>query len=455
MPRLEPVIWSKGTFLSPQHMQWQDRFLEDLLHFQLQALQFRPWGFGRLRIDQAALAAGDLVIAEAAGILPDGLLFDIPESDPRPPAKPLAEHFEADVKSLDVYLAVPSYRDGGFNVATARRGTGTRFRAETEIVRDENTGRAEQPITVARKNLRLLAGTENREDSSTLRLARVLKTEDGLFRLDSRFVPTLLDFHASEYLVSIVRRLVEILSAKSAELAGSRRQKNQSLADFTAADVPRFWLLYTVNCALPEFRHLFETGPCNPETLYAAMLSLGGALSTFSLETQPRDFPLYDHEDLGRCFSALDEKLRLLLETAVPANFVSLPLKPIRPAIYAASIDDEKYLHHTRMYLALSTETDRAELVSKAPQLIKISSLDVIEHLVQQALPGIPLAHLSTPPGAIPVKLNFEYFALSQSGGPWEAVTRARNVAAYVPADFPNPQLELLIVLPQGNLAGA
>jgi type VI secretion system protein ImpJ len=454
MPRLEPVIWSKGTFLSPQHMQWQDRFLEDLLHFQLQALQFRPWGFRRLRIDQAALAAGDLVIAEASGILPDGLLFDVPESDPRPPAKPLAELFEADVKSLDVFLAVPSYRDGGFNVATARRGAETRFRAEMEIVRDENTGLAEQPISVARKNLRLLAGTENREDSSTLRLARVLKTDDGLFRLDPRFVPTLLDFHASEYLVSILRRLVEILSAKSTELAASRRQRNQSLADFPAADIPRFWLLYSVNRAMPEFRHLFERGPCHPESLYAAMLSLGGALTTFSLQTQPRDFPLYDHEDLGPCFSALDEKLRQMLETAVPANFISLPLKPVRPAIYAASIDDEKHLHNTRMFLALNTDANRAELVSKAPHLIKISSLDAIEHLVQQALPGIPLTHLSTPPGTIPIKLNFEYFALNQSGGPWETVTRARNLAAYVPADFPNPQLELIIVLPQGNSAG-
>jgi hypothetical protein len=27
-------------------------------------------------------------------------------------------------------------------------------------------------------------------------------------------------------------------------------------------------------------------------------------------------------------------------------------------------------------------------------------------------------------------------------------VAKARNLAAYVPADFPNPQIELLIILP-------
>ena len=64
---LQPVIWSKGTFLSPQHMQIQDRFTESVLQFRLEALQFRPWGFSQLKINQDALAAGRLAIHEAAG----------------------------------------------------------------------------------------------------------------------------------------------------------------------------------------------------------------------------------------------------------------------------------------------------------------------------------------------------------------------------------------------------
>src|SRR6185312_3467464 len=67
MTRLKPVIWTKGTFLSPQHLQIQDRFLEDVLHFQLDALSFRPWGFRSLQIGQEALAAGLFSIAAASG----------------------------------------------------------------------------------------------------------------------------------------------------------------------------------------------------------------------------------------------------------------------------------------------------------------------------------------------------------------------------------------------------
>ena len=152
-------------------------------------------------------------------------------------------------------------------------------------------------------------------------------------------------------------------------LSGTRRQKNQSLADFTTADIANFWLLYTINTYFPVLRHLFETRAGHPEELYAAMLSLAGALTTFSLKIHPRDLPLYDHDDLGACFTDLDEKLRLLLETVVPSNFVSLPLKLVQPSIYATSIDQDKYLANTKMYLAVSAEMNQADLINKTPQL--------------------------------------------------------------------------------------
>lgn len=449
MKRLQPVIWSKGTFLSPQHLQLQDRFLENLLQFHLENLAFRPWGFGELQISQETLAAGSLGISAAAGIFPDGLLFDIPNSDAAPPPKPLADCFEQDQTTLDLYLAVPQYRDRGLNVATSARDGGARYRAEIELFRDENTGLSEKPVQVARKNLRLLVEGEAREGFATLRVARVKRTQAGTFQLDPRFVPPVLDFRASDYLVAISRRLVEILSSRSSSIAGLRRQKNQTLADFTSADIANFWLLYTINSALPNLRHLYETRGGHPEALFSAMLSLAGALTTFSTSIHPHDLPLYDHDDLGACFAILDEKLRILLETVVPSNFVSLPLKLVQPSIYATSIDNDKYLVNTKMYLAVSAETTQAEIVGRTPQLVKVCSASHIEHLIRQALPGVSLTYVASPPSAIPIKLNYQYFSLNQSGAAWEAIHRSRNLAAYVPGDLPKPELELIILLPQ------
>lgn len=451
MRRLQPVIWSKGTFLTPQHLQSQDLYLEDTLRFHLEALNFRPWGFRRLFVNREALEAGQFALSVAEGIFPDGLPFDIPESDPAPPPKPLADYLEGEATGVDIYLAIPPYRERGLNVAAGPHGADTRYVAEVAVVRDENPERSERPVQVARKNFRLLAESEARQGLVAMRVARVQRTPGGAFQLDPRFVPPLLDIAAGEYLLSILRRLVEILAARSSMLSGSRRQKNQTLADFTSSDIANFWLLYTINSHFPLFRHLLETRKGHPEQLFQLMSSLAGALTTFSWKIQPRDLPIYDHEELGRCFTDLDEKLRFLLETVVPANFVALPLKLVQPSIYATALADEKYLTNTRMYLAIQAEMGEADLITKAPLLIKVCSATHIEHLVRQALPGVRLLHTPTPPASIPIKLNYQYFSLNQSGGAWEAICRARNLAAYVPADFPNPQLELIILLPQAT----
>ena len=127
---LQPVIWAKGTFLSPQHLQVQDRFVESVLQFRLEALQFRPWVFSKLQINQEALATGAFAVHAAAGLFPDGLPFDIPGSDPAPPVKPLAAYFEPGQTSLDISLAIPDFRVSGVNLSMRERGMDTRYLAE-------------------------------------------------------------------------------------------------------------------------------------------------------------------------------------------------------------------------------------------------------------------------------------------------------------------------------------
>ncbi|MBN2319171.1 MAG: type VI secretion system baseplate subunit TssK [Acidobacteria bacterium] len=449
MNQLQPVIWTKGTLLGPQHLQAQDRFIESSLRFRMQSLLSNPWGFLTLQVNQEALNAGDFSLSQASGIFPDGLLFDFPASDPAPPSIPLGDAFEPDQDSIDIYLAIPADRPAGLNVSIPQQKADTRFLSDVISVRDENSGTQEKPVQIARKNFRYLTASDPRQECTAMCAARVCKNDAGIFQLDPQFIPPLLDFTASDYLRTIARRLVEILAAKSSIFAGVRRQKNLGLADFGTADIAQFWLLYTVNSHFPEFNHLYESGHGHPERLFDAMLSLAGCLTTFSAKVNPRDLPVYRHDNLSECVGALDEIVRTLLETVVPSNFVSLPLKPVQPSIYATALADDKYLSGTRMYLAVSAEMNQADLISKVPDLAKVCSANHIEHLLRQALPGAALKYVKKPPGAIPVKLNCQYFGINQSGAAWEAVVRARNLAVYIPSDFPSPQLELIILLPE------
>jgi len=446
MRQLQPVVWSKGVFLSPQHLQAQDRFFEDTLRFLVGSLSFRNWGFASLQIDPAGLSQGRLNVTEASGIFPDGLILDLPGSDAPPASRTLDECFPAGKTECAFYLAVPQDRPGGMNVALQRGGVSTRFYAEIQMLRDENSSGVEKPVSLARKNLQILAEGENLEGAVLLPVAQIERTEAGGCRHDPKFVPPLLNIKGNELLTGILRGQIETLISRSSQLAGSRRQRNQSLADFSASDIANFWLLYTMNAHLPEMRHMLDAPQVHPETVFLRLLSLAGALTTFSSKIEPRDLPRYEHERLGPCFLALDAVITELLETVVPSNFVSLPLKPLRDSIYATAIDKDRYFENSRPYLAVSSDMKEADLIARMPGLAKACSATHIEQLIRQALPGLKMMHVPVPPRAIPVKLRYQYFALERSGPVWESIERSRNFAVYLPGEIPNPEMELIFL---------
>ena len=449
MRQLQPEIWSKGTFLSPQHLQAQERFVEDSARFYMDSLNSRSWGFSEIQIDTKALSEGRLAITLASGIFPDALSLDIPASEYPPPARVLDECFQGGRQSCIFYLAVPEYLQGGMNVAVNRGSVSTRFLAQMQMVRDENTGAGEKPIQVARKNLQILAEGENREGSVVLGFTRILRSETGMYQIDPTYIPPLIDIHAHPTLKRILSNLIELLVARSSQLSGSRRQKNQSLADFTASDIANFWLLYTINSHLPVLRHFLESSNIRPELLFSEFSDLAGALTAFSTKIAPKDLPAYAHEQLGSCFGDLDRQIRAMLETVIPSNFVALPLKMVKDTIYATSIDKDAYFVGSRFYLAIAADIRDADLIDRSQKLLKACSATQLETLIRNALPGLRLQHVPTPPRSIPVKLRHQYFAVEQGGPVWESVLRARNFAVYAPSDILNPQMELIILLAQ------
>lgn len=453
MRRLQPVVWSKGVFLSPQHLQAQDHFVEDSLRFVLDSLAFRYWGFHSLQIDGGSIGEGSLQIAAASGLFPDGLPFDLADADIPPHSRMLDECFEDGRKACVFYLAIPQSRNGGINIGPRRAGLSTRFYSEMQMLRDENSSGIEKPVSLARKNLSIVADGESLEGSVALPLARILRTEAGQYRLDSSFIPPTINVRGSERLTAMLRGLVEVLVSRSSQISGVRRQRNQSLADFSASDIANFWLLYTINTHLPALHQMLHAPQVHPESVYMQLLALGGALTSFSRSIRPQDLPKYDHERQGSCFAALEAILLELLDTVIPSRVIALPLQQVRDSIYTADIVDidSSQLAGSRIYLAIAAEISTADLIARAPALIKTCSATHLETLIRQALPGLSMTHLPSPPQEIPVKLNYQYFHLDRSGAAWETVKRSRNFGAYVPGEIRNPRMELILIPPMEN----
>jgi type VI secretion system protein ImpJ len=442
-------------FLTPQQFQTQDQFFEDSIQFRWSASQFANWGATDLEIDSEALNNGLFRLAKCIGIMPDGEAFDMPDNDDLPPSRSVAEHFPPSRESLDVFLGIPDSRPRARNVsipaAADSESAGIpptiRYLAETRMVTDENTGTEEKPVQVVRRMFRILFEDEYRDGFSVLRIAQVTRNAAGIPMLSPRFVAPCLNLGSSNYLNMLLRRQIEILATKSSTLSGPRRQRGKITAEFSPSETANFWLLHTVNSYLPELKHIWKVRKGHPEAAYLAMLRLAGALSTFSLEARPEDLPDYDHEDLGRCFTLLDQNIRDLMETVIPSKFVSVPLQVRDRFIWSGTVMEDQYFHDSQFYLAVSAKMGMDDIITRVPQLVKVSSTDDIQRLIRNALPGLPLRHVPVPPAAIPIKLDNQYFALNQGGELWNGMMLSRQIAVHAPGEIVEPKMELVIVL--------
>lgn len=446
MKNLNRVAWTKGMFLSPQHFQLQDDCFEDALQFRATASSNCNWGLTDLAIDQESLSNGVFNLRNCRGVFPEGLPFHIPDTDQPPASRDIAPCFPITQQDLDVYLALPERRARGRNVSFANGEASTRYVAQASNVVDQTSGYEEKPVQLCAKNFRMLFGSESLDGMSLLRIARITRNATGAYVSKPDFIPPALSLEASKHLFVLLRRLIELLAAKALSLAAQRRQKGRSQADFSSGDIGSFWLLHTINTYLPPLKHLWTQRRRHPEELYVTMLMLAGALTTFALGEEARNLPDYNHDDLGGCFGALDEKIRELLETAIPSRCVVVPLHLQEKSTWAGAVSDAQLFRQTQFVLAVGAKMGIDDLIKQVPKLVKVSPPAELQRLVRNALPGITLRHLAVPPDGIPVKLDRQYFALNQTGILWEGLTRAQQVSVFVPEEISAPDFELLVV---------
>ncbi|MEO7143083.1 MAG: type VI secretion system baseplate subunit TssK, partial [Bryobacteraceae bacterium] len=392
---------------------------------------------------------GTVALIHARGIFSDGLPFHIPESDPLPEPRAIADLFPPNRDTLAVLLAIPPHKADGLNCGTAKPdgAPGPRYSAEERLLHDETTGRDEKPVQLARKNIRLLFETEPPGDMITLPVARVTRDGSGHFVFDPLFIPPCVRIDASERLMMLLRRLIEILEDKSAMFSRAGKGEKRSWAEFSTREIANFWLLHTVNSALAPLRHLYLTRRGHPEDLYLELLRLGGALCTFALDSHPRELALYNHLRLDECFTALDDHIRRNLEIIVPTQYISIPLTKRADYFYEGAVADQRCLGASRWIFAIRSSAGEVEIIGKTPQIVKLCSKQFVPQLVKRALPGLPLTHLPVPPSAIPSRVDYQYFSVSKSGPCWDHLVQSRQIGLYVPGELADPTVELLVVL--------
>ena len=433
--------------LAQHHFQAQSRYFEDLAAFTLGQLFFRPYGLAGCELDAEALVNGTVSLRHARGVMPDGLVFQFPD-DPPPAPLEIRELFSPTQDSHLVLLAIPAYRPGAANWAAApgANGADPRFLETTRPLRDETTGQDERPVALARKNFRLVLDAGAGADLVTLPLARVRRDRSGHFVYDPDFVPPCLQIGASERLMRIAARTVEVLDAKAEAMMRERPAAGGVRSSYAPREIASFWLAHAIHSSQAPLRHLLHARTSHPEQLYLEMSRLAGALCTFSLHSDPRELPAYDHERLDSCFAALERHIREHLEVVVPAGCIAVPLGPAEEHFFTGAVTDPRCLGPSHWFLGVRSTAGQGEVIDRVPKLVKVCSTKHIVRLVREAYPGLALEHVPSPPAEIAPRLGTQYFRVATEGPCWASIVETEQVGVYAPGAIPGAELELLVV---------
>jgi type VI secretion system protein ImpJ len=445
MKFLSRVVWSEGMHLGPHHFQTQSRYFEDTLWFLNSNLRQDPWGFLHFSIDTEALRNGLAILSFASGILPDGLIFDLPDCDVVPDPVNLRDLFSSTDSEITLHLAIPPRHDQGLDCDLAGN-PGARYSSVQRNLRDDSIGLGENAVAFARKNLVLESRARLLANTVSFPIARILRDGNGGYASDPEFIPPCLRISASERLVSLLHHLAQAIEEKVGTVRSMRLGAGGFELGTSALDVANYWFLHALCSALPSLRHHLQDRRSHPEEVYRDLVRLAGALSTFALESDRDHIPEYRHRDLTTTFRELDVLIRRYLEIVSPSNFVTLQFRQAESYIYAADVKDERCLRRSRWIFGIRSSLGESVILRQTPRLAKVCSAEGVGKLVQRALPGLELMHLPVPPAALHAQADMHYFSISQSGACWQHILQTKTVGVYLPGDLGEANFDVTIL---------
>lgn len=433
-------------FLRPQHFQAQDRFTEAQLNARVGALRPWPWGLTELVIDQDMATLGKFAVVRAAGVLPDGTPFAVPED--MPPPEPI--DIPGDTRDALVSLTLPASQIGAveFGDADSRALESRYIVAETEVSDAYSEDRTSEPIGLGRPNLRYGVTRDQTYGRINLGVARIRELQNKKLIFDDRYIPPTLDIAAAARLGGGLSDIVGRATQRAEELALRAVEATDGGSDTFAS----FLLLQALNRWLPVLEHLQFLPTVHPERLYQELSSMAGELATLIRpERKPPPLPRYDHENPQVCFDPVFDLLQSMLSAVFERSALQLPLELSGPGAYISKITDNNLYKTGYFYLAVASAAPVEDIRGLFPSVAKIGPVQKMRQIVDSALPGVPLRHTPTPPPQLRVLPGFVYFELDRGVAEWQEFASATALGLHVAGDWPQLKLELWCVKRSGR----
>ncbi|HEX4767747.1 MAG TPA: type VI secretion system baseplate subunit TssK [Lichenihabitans sp.] len=434
------VLWSEGLFLRPQHLQQGDRYLEHLIESRVRHVTPYPWGFSALDIDRDLALQAKFALRHAAGLMPDGLPFDLPSDGALPPALDIPP----DAANVTVWLSLPLAALGSCETEIGAGSGISRYVAGSERVIDSTSSvRLEEEIDLAHPRLAFDLRRAARPGFAALPLARILEVRDKTVVYDERFVPPLLVTAAHPVMEGWVDRVTGWIEAKLDELA-------RYAADPTAGgglQSADYFVLQVLNRHCPLLKHYRRSRFVHPERLFETLLQIAGELATFaSPGRRAADYPAYDHDNLELCFAPVLRDIQDYLSAQFGRRAIRLDLIERAPNAFVSPIRDRNLFRNASFVLEVAARRPLSEIQTRFPNLLKVGPSTKMSEIVNAHLPGVGLTHLPTPPPLIRAVVDHVYFSLDRTSPLWPEFSTASSLGLHFSGDWPELQLELWAV---------
>jgi type VI secretion system protein ImpJ len=430
-------VWSEGVLVSQHHFQQQDRYHEQLLADRVRAVVHYDWGITELEIDPAGLASSQLRIVKFKAIWPDGASLACGEGydQPAPPPRNFEAAFTAGVDRLEVFLGIVDEGEATPILSRPHEPqSGRRFVQATRSVPDLNSGGSVEELEWARPNVRLFIGNERRDGYSVVRVAELIRQATGRAIVRDNHVPPVLHLEASPFLQAGLNRVLTVATSRQKDLAAERGQRTQGNVEFHATAAQTFWLLHTLNGAIPILSHLLDTPRAHPEEAYLVLASLIGQLSSFSADSDPRSVPKFNYLELGDMFEVMFARAVSLLSGQVDKPYVEIELERRADGMFLGKLRDPKLISH-EIFVAVQANQVDAVVRDRAPAVLKIASWNQIYDVVKQARRGVRVDVEWNPSVALPVRPGVCFFRVRREGNFWDEVASSSTLALYLPSD--------------------
>lgn len=434
-------VWAEGVLLGQQHFQVFDDY-QEYMHAKRQFTQSSlAYGFKHISVDQTALARGEVNVLKLDFVLESGRYVEFSRTTKNELVLPLPQ----DQESLIVYVGIASNGSASGISGYDNASQLAAYQAEYIDVTDLHDASRVREVMVAEPSLTLLTDTDAKTYFDILPLLKVVRGPDGLFSLDEKFVPPLLDISASSFLNDLLTRTNNLVSAKANVLL-NRRQGLGSVTDFGPNEMNSFLLLSGLLPSAKILSHLKHIGHIHPERLYCELTELLSRISIFEHSQLIDTLPPYQHKNLTEVFSQFELLISQMLDGVVPKKMSGLKLTKVSDALYHLPTIDSSQITNNDFYLAVYYESSDSKWIDTFGEQVKVGSVENIEIIVASALNGVSVTHCQRPPNKLAVKSGYEYFRIEPHGDIWQQVMEEQSLAIFVPYHLQGANVEIVTV---------